>query len=340
MNLFKSLVTAAFYASTAILATAGGANWLTDFEAAKKAAAEGKQDMLLDFTGTDWCSWCIKLREEVFDKEAFQAGTKDKYVLVELDFPRKKELDEKLKAQNESLREKFQVEGYPSIFLCDATGKPFAKTGYQQGGPEAYLKHLEELTQAKTKRDAAFEAAAKATDDKEKAKHLVTGLQAMDEELVDAAYGDVIEEIAKLDKEDTAGFTKARLAAKAAKEAEAKSQGLIQKFVMTKLQPAMQKKDFATAQTDWDEFLKANPDLPDEFKAGISLTIPVSKAREEGNMDAAMAALEKVCKEFPESALAKNREKVEQSIKRNFEGANKPKTAEQPKAKSEPVEVK
>ena len=42
-------------------ASAAGEGWMTDFEAAQvKAKAENKP-MLLDFTGSDWCGWCIKL---------------------------------------------------------------------------------------------------------------------------------------------------------------------------------------------------------------------------------------------------------------------------------------
>ena len=68
-------------------AFAGGEGWTSDFEAAKKQAAEQKKDLLIDFTGSDWCGWCIKLNDEVFQKDAFKAGVKDKFVPVEIDFP-------------------------------------------------------------------------------------------------------------------------------------------------------------------------------------------------------------------------------------------------------------
>ena len=91
------MTTVAFVFASVSALHAGGEGWQTDFEVAKKLAAEGKKDLLLDFTGSDWCGWCIKLNKEVFGLEPFKTGTKDKFVLVELDFPQKKELEAKLK---------------------------------------------------------------------------------------------------------------------------------------------------------------------------------------------------------------------------------------------------
>ena len=121
-------------------AFAGGEGWSSDFEAAKKQAAESKKDLLIDFTGSDWCGWCIKLNDEVFKHDAFKAGVKDSFVLVELDFPKdKSKLSEETQKQNKELGEKYAVQGYPTILLCDADGRPYAATGYQKGGPEKYV---------------------------------------------------------------------------------------------------------------------------------------------------------------------------------------------------------
>ena len=75
---------------------AKGIVWVEDFEAAKALAAKEKKDLLIDFTGSDWCGWCIKLRKEVFDKPAFAVAAKD-YIFVELDYPQQKKLDPKIK---------------------------------------------------------------------------------------------------------------------------------------------------------------------------------------------------------------------------------------------------
>ena len=129
------------FAAVAVLgcsgfAVAGGEGWSSDFAASMKLAADSKEDLLVDFTGSDWCGWCIKLNKEVFSLEPFKAGVKGKFVLVEVDFPKDKSiLSEDTIRQNKELGGKYEVEGYPTILLCDAGGKPYAKTGYQPGGP-------------------------------------------------------------------------------------------------------------------------------------------------------------------------------------------------------------
>ena len=118
-------------------ASAGGEGWSHDFEAAKKQAAEQKKDLLVDFTGSDWCGWCIKLNEEVFSHDPFKTGVADKFVLVEIDFPRdKSKLSDETQKQNAMLQKQFSIQGFPTILLMDAAGLPYAQTGYQAGGPK------------------------------------------------------------------------------------------------------------------------------------------------------------------------------------------------------------
>lgn len=189
---------------------AGGEGWSQDYEASKKQAADSGKDLLIDFTGSDWCGWCIKLNDEVFKHEPFKAGVKDSFVLVELDYPRdKSKLSEATQKQNAELGEKYAVAGYPTILLCDAGGRPYAATGYQAGGPEKYVAHLNELRGNKAKRDEAFASAAKA-EGVAKAKALVAALDAM--ELEDAMianfYGDIASQITAADPKDETGFAK------------------------------------------------------------------------------------------------------------------------------------
>jgi len=128
---------------------ADAAKWMTDFAVSKeKAAAEGKA-MLLNFTGSDWCGWCIKLDEEVFSKKAFQDYASENLVLVEVDFPRGKRLPEEQLDKNYALAEKYGVRGYPTIVLLSSEGELLATTGYRRGGPELYVEHLKELLAAK-----------------------------------------------------------------------------------------------------------------------------------------------------------------------------------------------
>ncbi|MFU8779875.1 MAG: thioredoxin family protein [Kiritimatiellia bacterium] len=129
--------------------------WLTDFEAAKSAAAERGVPILVDFTGSDWCGWCIRLKAEVFSQAAFSAYARENLVLLELDFPMRTQLPEALREQNEGLRERFRIRGFPTILLLDAKGEELARTGYRRGGPEAYVEHLKELLAPAVAPDAA-----------------------------------------------------------------------------------------------------------------------------------------------------------------------------------------
>lgn len=191
-------------------ALAGGEGWSSDFEASKKEAEKSKKDLLVDFTGSDWCGWCIKLNEEVFSHAPFKEGVKDKFVLVELDYPQdKSKLSAETIKQNEELAEKYKVQGFPTILLCDASGKPFAVTGYQPDGPEKYVAHLDELRAKKDERDKALEAASKETG-VAKAKALIAAVEGMgiNDAMVANFYGDVVEDIKASDPKDETGFVK------------------------------------------------------------------------------------------------------------------------------------
>lgn len=196
--------------SGSFLAQAGGEGWSHDFAASTKLAADGNKVMLVDFTGSDWCGWCIKLNKEVFSHDEFKQGVKDGYVLVELDYPRdKSKLTPEIIEQNKKLQEEYAVRGFPTILLLDGEGRPFAKTGYQQGGPVKYVEHLTELSAVRAQRDEEFAKAAK-LEGVEKAKALVAALKLMriDEALLGKFYGAQVEEIKKSDPKDESGFVK------------------------------------------------------------------------------------------------------------------------------------
>jgi thioredoxin-related protein len=215
----NTLIAGLMLAITASLSHAAGDEWMTDFEAAKKKAAAENKSLLVDFTGSDWCGWCIKLVDEVFKHDAFKEGVADKFVLVELDYPRdKSKLSEETQKQNEELKAKYSIRGYPTILLLDSDGRPFAQTGYQAGGPEKYLAHLDSLLAIKTKRDEAFSAAEK-LEGKDKAEALVATLKMLPEGQL-SHYSETTQQIAALDPEDESGF----IAAQKRKEAESNLQ--------------------------------------------------------------------------------------------------------------------
>jgi thioredoxin-related protein len=125
-----------------------GEVWMTDFEAAKKVAAEKKLPILADFSGSDWCGWCIKLNKEVFDQEDFAKFASGKLVLFLADFPSKKKLPEAQAKQNDKLAAEFGIKGFPTVLILDAQGKVLAKTGYRAGGAAAYVEHIKSLLES------------------------------------------------------------------------------------------------------------------------------------------------------------------------------------------------
>ena len=117
-------------------------NWLTDYNAALKQAGNERKLILIDFTGSDWCGWCIRLKGEVFDKPEFAAFANANLVLIEVDFPRRKAQTEQQRVNNFVLQNKYRVEGYPTIIIATADGRQVARMGYQPGGPKAFIDSL------------------------------------------------------------------------------------------------------------------------------------------------------------------------------------------------------
>lgn len=129
------------------LAQAGAAEleWTTSLpDAQQKAKAEGKL-VMMDFTGSDWCPWCIKLNKEIFSQPEFVAYAQKNIVPVEIDFPNHKEQSAELKRTNEQLQQKYKIEGYPTVIVLDSTGKKVGELGYQPGGPKPFIAALEKL---------------------------------------------------------------------------------------------------------------------------------------------------------------------------------------------------
>ncbi|MBV8901158.1 MAG: thioredoxin family protein [Verrucomicrobia bacterium] len=118
-------------------------NWQTDFARAKAAATESRRFMLLDFTGSDWCPWCIRMDKEVFERPAFADFAAKHLVLVKLDFPRGKPQPPAEKVQNEQLAQKFKIQGYPTYVLLDTAGNEVRRQeGYLPGGPVEFIRWL------------------------------------------------------------------------------------------------------------------------------------------------------------------------------------------------------
>lgn len=140
----RLLLSALVLASSTLFA---GDGWQTDFKAALEQAAKENKPVLLDFTGSDWCGWCIKLNKETFSQPEFKKFAAKKLITVELDFPNSKSQPAEVKKQNEELQAKFNVEGFPTLVLLNSQGKEIARNaGYLPGGPKAFIEWVENAT--------------------------------------------------------------------------------------------------------------------------------------------------------------------------------------------------
>ena len=289
----KLIAVGALLACLGAPAMAGGEGWTSDYEAAKKQAVDGKKDMLIDFTGSDWCGWCIKLVEEVFSKDPFKEGVKDKFVLVELDFPKdQSKITPEVKAQNEKLQKQFKISGFPTIVLADAQGRPYATTGYQAGGPEKYVEHLDELRKKRVARDEAFKT-AESLEGAAKAKALVAALEGMDlpEEMVPSFYGGVIEQIKKADPKDESGYVKKQ-------EQKAKMQEIGEKAV-----GFLKNQDFAGATAYLNKAVE-EAGFEGEIKQE-ALAMKILILANQGKLGDAIEMLDEIKAIAPDSDLAK-----------------------------------
>jgi len=119
--------------------------WQTDVPKAQAKAKAEKKLVMLNFTGSDWCGFCIRLSKEVFSQPAFIEYADKNLVAVEVDFPRKKDLSAAQKQANAALAQKYNIAGYPTIIVLDSDGKKIGELGYQPGGPKAFIAALEKL---------------------------------------------------------------------------------------------------------------------------------------------------------------------------------------------------
>lgn len=119
-------------------------DWNQDVSAAAEQARESGRLLLLNFSGSDWCRWCIQLDQEVFSQPEFEAYARENLVTVVLDFPRRTPQDPAVKEQNERLLRHFGVRGFPTVLLFSSDGDLMGRLGYEPGGPKAFIRSIEQ----------------------------------------------------------------------------------------------------------------------------------------------------------------------------------------------------
>lgn len=145
MKNWKSIVVCLFvlnflpaFSQSEISAAGEGLEWYTDILKANEASKASNKPIFAFFTGSDWCGWCRKLQRDVFAKPEFVEWAKKNVILLELDFPRNKQLSPELKQQNSNLQQTFQVQGYPTIWMFYLKGKDPAKYEIEALGSLGY----------------------------------------------------------------------------------------------------------------------------------------------------------------------------------------------------------
>ncbi|TYB74269.1 thioredoxin family protein [Bizionia myxarmorum] len=123
-------------------------NWETNWKDASAKAEKNNQNIVLVFSGSDWCAPCIKLDKEIWSTPKFQELSKDSFVMLRADFPRrgKNALTKEQQDHNNSLAEKYNQNGYfPYVVVLNPKGKVLGSLGYEKTSPELYFKKLKAL---------------------------------------------------------------------------------------------------------------------------------------------------------------------------------------------------
>ena len=145
-------------------AQASKPGWSTDAAKSLDKARAEKKMVLIDFTGSDWCPWCVKMDKEVFSTPEFIKYAKDNLVLLEVDFPNNKYQSPQVKDQNKALKDQYGVRGFPTTVVLGAEGNRLrAFGGYQAGGAKTFIEALDKLKGSGTVTTQAAPPAAPAT---------------------------------------------------------------------------------------------------------------------------------------------------------------------------------
>lgn len=180
----------------------------TDYNLALEAAKATKQMLLIEFTGSDWCPPCKRLKKDILTSDAFAAYLKDqKLRFVELDFPRKAgKISKAQMKRQEAILEHYNVTGFPTILIIDSDGMPYGRIVGTAKTPADYLKNVSAILELKTKFATSI-ADAQKKDGQARAEALVDALNTLPMEYREFQK-EVIKEIIANDPSDEFGYAK------------------------------------------------------------------------------------------------------------------------------------
>ena len=126
-----------------VASVVGAAEWGTEYEPALALAQEQRKPVLVNFTGSDWCGYCMRLRAEVLDEPSFASWAAEHFVLLEVDVPQHPKFSREKLAQNRALCEKYRIDGFPSLLVLDAKGRAVGCLFGYEANPEIVRKSIE-----------------------------------------------------------------------------------------------------------------------------------------------------------------------------------------------------
>jgi len=122
-----------------------GQTWLSNYDETIAQAQKENKNIIMVFAGTDWCAPCIKLEKYIWESEYFKKYAKDNWVLLKLDFPKRKanKLPKEQQNHNDELAEKYNNKGYfPLVLVLDKNGTVLGETGYKKITAQEYINEL------------------------------------------------------------------------------------------------------------------------------------------------------------------------------------------------------
>jgi thioredoxin-related protein len=269
-------------------------DWLENLDDARAQAAAEKKDILLVFTCTDSSVWGQRLDTEVFSRPSFAAAISGNFVCVFLDFPKNYTQPGPEHRKNETLRKAWGVTTFPTVFLADKTGRPYAVTGYRNISAANYAAHIETLRTIREHRDQKLAATAAAVTDAERAATLSQALREIDENLLLRHYAKEIRELRRIDPKDSTGLI-----------GDIEFAPKITRLRDRVARLIRQKKDYAGAVAAVDKFIEQTAPSGEHLQKTLFLKLPAYANSEVRNHAAIPPLMDAIIAIAPESEEAK-----------------------------------
>jgi thioredoxin-related protein len=282
------------------LVSATEKTWSENWVQACARAHKEKKDLLVYFTGSDWSPWCIALQKEVLSKKAFLDFVKEKYILVQLDYPEHKVVDELLRAQNDKLLKKYFVRSFPTIYFLDSQQRPYGDIRYEGINSKQFIEQIKKFINIRDKRNLML-AASKKLHGVAKAQKLSETIALLDNSSYLVYYRDIEEGIYKLDPGDVSGFKKMQ------------AQRLSLSLVESEVLKLVRKQQRSQALVLIDEFI-FNEKVTGELRQEALFDKLVCYKFEPQNYDLVEALMDEVIKVRPASRLALKCRKIKTRI--------------------------